>query len=134
MESEQLRKIKIIYNVYLALDMYCKLYPKRSNSIRRNSISPNSIRRNSICRNSIPRNSIPRKSIRRKINRPRDVEGFFACSFAIAYDKDPEAFFGMTRMTANVFDVLLKKVAHKLRRKSIRTPLSPRFKLAVTLV
>ena len=46
-------------------------------------------------------------------NRPRDVEGFFACTFAVAFEKDPEAFIGMTRMTAKLFDILMEKVAHK---------------------
>ena len=58
----------------------------------------------------------------REIKRQRDVEAYFARTFAIAYEKDPEAFFGMTRMTTDVFDILLGKVAHKLRRKSINFP------------
>ena len=92
--AEQVRQLTIINYVYLAYEMYYRLFPIRRFWVR-------------------------------EINRPSAVEGFFACTFAIAYEKDPGAFFGMT---AGVFHVLLRKVAHKLIRKSIRTPLSPRLK------
>jgi len=49
------------------------------------------------------------------------------------YSTDEEQFFEYTRMNIRQFDYLFSLVGPMLQKKSLREPLPPRFRLAVTL-
>ena len=63
----------------------------------------------------------------------RGAAGQYEQHFRHMRDNDPEMFFKYTRLTVEQFDLLLQLVGPSLEKCSIRTALSPEFRLLVTL-
>ena len=53
--------------------------------------------------------------------------------FRFMRENDKEMFFEYTRLTVEQFDLLLELVGPSLEKNSIREPLSPEFRLVITL-
>nr|XP_029713201.1 protein ALP1-like [Aedes albopictus] len=49
-------------------------------------------------------------------------------------ERDPEYFFRCTRMTPQIFDMLLQRINHRLQKYSIRQPIKPACRLFLTLM
>lgn len=77
--------------------------------------------------------SIVRRWWVRPVNRNRHTQGFNLNLFRELLISDHEEFFGYTRMWPEQFEFLLNLVRPYLEKRSIRTPLSPRLRLALTL-
>ena len=59
--------------------------------------------------------------------------GFFEAHFQFLVEQDEETFYQCTRLTVQQFYVLLDILGDSLDKDSIRTPLSPDFRLFFTL-
>lgn len=66
-------------------------------------------------------------------NLTRNIAGFFNASFLPMKQMDPEVFFQHTRMTKNLYDLLLNLVEKDLTKKSIRRPINFEYRLSLTL-
>ncbi|XP_017471899.1 PREDICTED: uncharacterized protein LOC108363140 [Rhagoletis zephyria] len=67
------------------------------------------------------------------MNRNRKKEGFFVRTFLIMKEIDHRQFFIYTRMTPQVYEVLLTLVKPFLKKYSLREPVQPECRLALTL-
>lgn len=63
----------------------------------------------------------------------RAESGFFVANFDTMV-QNPEKFFRATRMSPAAFRSLLSRIQHKLEKSSLRAPLSPEFRLFLTLM
>lgn len=79
------------------------------------------------------RRTIGRRWWVRPVNRRRIDQGFNLNLFRELSISDHEEFFGYTRMWPEQFEFLLNLVHPYLEKRSIRTPLSPRLRLSLTL-
>lgn len=70
----------------------------------------------------------------RKINRDREMNGFFVQSFLIIKEMDHQQFFIYTRMTPRAYEHLLEFVKPFLEKNSLRQPVQPECRLAVTMM
>lgn len=70
----------------------------------------------------------------RPVNRPRRAQGFCNNLLHELITSDHEEFFDLFRMLPEQFDLLVKLVHPFLRKHSIRTPLSTKLRVAVTLM
>ncbi|XP_021700679.1 protein ALP1-like [Aedes aegypti] len=70
----------------------------------------------------------------RPSNQTRSSEGFFETAYPLMRREDPEYFFKCTRMSPRVFDILLDRIKHRLRKYSIREPIKPACRLFLTLM
>lgn len=69
----------------------------------------------------------------RPINLDRDRFGYFERMFKKMKDLDEEEFFAQTRMTKEVYNLLLSLIEGDLQKRSIRQPIKPECRLALTL-
>lgn len=78
------------------------------------------------------------KKIKRNKNRPinkeRDTNGYFKVTFLKIKELDPAQFFIHTRMPVTVFELLLSACKPYLEKKSMRKPIEPESRLALTLL
>lgn len=70
----------------------------------------------------------------RELYQDRELNGFFSRTFHHIEEKDPETFRMATRMSVNTFNVLYNLLEDSLTKTSIRTPISAKCRLFLTLV
>lgn len=70
----------------------------------------------------------------RAINRDRKRNGFYQQTFVKMRDIDHEQFFIYTRMSPQIYKLLLNLVSPFLSKTSLREPVQPECRLAVTLL
>lgn len=70
----------------------------------------------------------------REVNKTRDVDGFFITSYKQLKAKDEEHFFKAVRMAPKTFNFLLLVLKERLSKRSLRKPIEPETRLAITLM
>ena len=64
----------------------------------------------------------------------REIDGFFVSSFERMLSIDEPELFRHTRMRKSTWDILLNLLNESLMKTSIREPISPQYRLALTLM
>lgn len=100
---------EIVFMIYITLVICTCIYRKKNNKQKRKRIWV------------------------RKLNLSRNIDGYFVSVFEKAKQMDSEIFFKNTRMRRPVYDLFLNLMKDRLQKMSNRPPLSPEFRLAVTL-